>query len=1221
MYFVGKVQLKEIAKTVEKHPFPLLSEVHTFCPHSCDPPRRNCVWAQSPCGKSGVMEAFWEEEGGREQPRAAAEIDCSEEDNEDFWAGVQNSGNPGSPNPSEFLSSNPSSASVLPRTDNGFSRIALDDNKAGMQGLNKERINSIIFETSKGSRFYQNEARKDEAAQSRIERAVKELERLKTLDLTRERSIVEQMCAKLEGERDLGTVVVHVDMDAFYCAVEERDDPTLKGTAFAVGGTAMLTTASYAARAFGVRAAMPGYIAQRLCPELKFVKPDHAKYSRASSEVRKILSVDEAYLDLTLYLHEHPEESPGSIVEKMRNEIATETGLTASAGIAANALARAHIASSLDRNKPNGQFCLPPDRSAILAFVHALPVRKPPGIGKVTEKFLHALGIKTCGEMWDSRLYLYKLCSVASFDYFMRVAMGIGNGPADEHPTSDAAVMRSTLLRLSQALAEEMAEEKIKGHTLTVKLKRSDFRVFQRSKRMSRFARKEDEIFVAAAELLEEELAANPGMELRLMGVRLSGLAATEVDKNVGIAKPSTMPVATRANGNADNLSHDGDSDHDEQLLDEDIDFRDIDARFQQRLDSLPNPFDSIVVVDNVPIVDKSKEERLFTVIRKTFKQIGQFADDENGGIFMPYDDKTGKSKGFLFLTFTHPSEARLAVKEADGYRLDRQHVLRVNHFADVQRMAELEEEWQEPPENENEGDDGEDSVVQAMAQINSHLLHPSSAQRDQFLLMRNDEVGLFWNTGKGEPELEFSRAQGIALWCGPKFTRVARWVHPGARLVEWSPLEGYACTWGPDVIMGEDGEQWYVARMVQGEKSGIYVYELPGMGLESKKPIRIDEIQAFTWSPTENVLAYWVPEVANNPARVTVTNFHQRDSPLRTKNLFNVADCKMFWSPSGSHLAVQVTRFTKTKKSTFTNFEIFRFKEKEVPVDVVEIKQSEVITQFAWEPSDTTYRFAVLANEGTGAATKTIVYIYDVPPPAAAQTPALSAGKEPAVPIASKVFRQLDRKSVIGVHWSPKGRFMVLRGTGGDVEFQDVDEGTTMAQQEHFGMSGVEWDPSGRYVASMVTGWKTGLDTGYNIYTLTGQPLIRKTLMGLRYFAWRPRPSTLLSAEQMKTIRRNLRKYSEKYDKMDAQRETEVDRESKERQKRLWDEWVAYRKECAERFLESKELRLRLRGWDEEERPVEGAVERDGGEIVEEWVEEVVEEYEEELPDELEDD
>ncbi|KXS15978.1 dipeptidyl peptidase IV/CD26, N-terminal domain-containing protein [Gonapodya prolifera JEL478] len=601
--------------------------------------------------------------------------------------------------------------------------------------------------------------------------------------------------------------------------------------------------------------------------------------------------------------------------------------------------------------------------------------------------------------------------------------------------------------------------------------------------------------------------------------------------------------------------------------------------------------------------------------------------------------------------------------------------------------MAEADEEWQEPPVNDEEDDTAEGGVGKAVAQINSHLLHPGATQRDQFLLMRNDEVGLFWNTGKGDPELVYTRQnwtdhppvfspngsflctfhkQGIALWCGPQFTRVARWAHPGARLVEWSPQEGYACTWGPDPIRGEEeGEDWncaiwssspsassqplrtfliespssnagnsdgkrtlewpvfkfshddkYVARMVQGEKSGIYVYELPGMGLEGKKPLRIDEVQGFSWSPSDNLLSFWVPEVANNPARVTVTKFPQRDVQLRTKNLFNVADCKMHWSPSGSHLSVQVTRYTKTKKSTFTNFEIFRIKEKDVPVDVVDMKQTETIVQFAWEPSDSTYRFAVLANEGTGAATKTIVYVYDVPPPTAPTTGAGPSAKEVAVPITTKVFRQLDRKSVAGVHWSPKGRFIVLRGTGGDIEFHDVDDGITMAQQEHFGMGGVEWDPSGRYVASVVTGWKSGLDTGYNFYTLTGQPIIRKTVMGLRYFSWRPRPPTLLSTEQMKAIRKNLKKYSEKYEKMDALRETEVDREVKERKKKLWEEWQAYRAECLARVALAKPLRLKLRGWDDDERPVEGAVEGDGGEVVEEWMEEVVEEHEEEVDD-----
>ena len=193
-----------------------------------------------------------------------------------------------------------------------MSRMELNDNKAGMQGLDRERINRIIFEASKGSRFFESEQRKEKQVAEKI--AVQK-EHLKKFTSQQRRDALKEtnrIVRELEDSRDLSRSIVHIDMDAFYAAVEMRDNPKLSDIPMAVGSNAMLSTSNYPARKYGVRAAMPGFIAKKLCPQLVIVPLNFDKYRQVSSQVREILaeydqnfvpmSLDEAYLDLTDYL-------------------------------------------------------------------------------------------------------------------------------------------------------------------------------------------------------------------------------------------------------------------------------------------------------------------------------------------------------------------------------------------------------------------------------------------------------------------------------------------------------------------------------------------------------------------------------------------------------------------------------------------------------------------------------------------------------------------------------------------------------------------------------------------------------------------------------------------------------------------------------------------------------------------------------------------------------
>uniref|UniRef100_A0ABI8A2K5 DNA polymerase kappa n=1 Tax=Felis catus TaxID=9685 RepID=A0ABI8A2K5_FELCA len=193
-------------------------------------------------------------------------------------------------------------------------RMGLNDNKAGMEGLDKEKINKIIMEATRGSKFYVNELKKEKQVNQRIENMMQQKAQITSQQLRKAQLQVDRFAMELEQSRDLNNTIVHIDMDAFYAAVEMRDNPELKDKPIAVGSMMMLSTSNYYARRFGVRAAMPGFIAKRLCPQLTIVPPNFDKYQAVSREVKEILadydpnfmamSLDEAYLNITKHLQE-----------------------------------------------------------------------------------------------------------------------------------------------------------------------------------------------------------------------------------------------------------------------------------------------------------------------------------------------------------------------------------------------------------------------------------------------------------------------------------------------------------------------------------------------------------------------------------------------------------------------------------------------------------------------------------------------------------------------------------------------------------------------------------------------------------------------------------------------------------------------------------------------------------------------------------------------------
>ncbi|RPB11410.1 IMS-domain-containing protein [Morchella conica CCBAS932] len=423
--------------------------------------------------------------------------------------------------------------------------------KAGQDRVNQQKVGEIIYNASKGSKFFKHEERRDEQLTKRIEGILKRKKELEALDLSVYVKKVDEQIAALEASRDLSQTIVHVDCDAFYASVEELDRPELKEVPMAVGG-GVLTTCNYKAREFGVRSGMAGYIAKQLCPHLIFLPLNFEKYGQKAEEVREVLakydpryeagSCDEAFLNITKYLEEHPEMTPDTATEQIRAEVFAHAKITVSAGIAPNARL-AKIASN--QNKPNGQFRIQPTVDAVRTFMSTLPVRKVNGVGRVFERELQAIGINTWGDVHPLRHLLQPLFSEKLASFLLNCHLGLGRThvhPVDEYERKSIGTestfsdlrgpdpLRAKLRSTAVELEKDLANAELKGRTVNLKVKLHTYEVYTRQKALGRAICTAEELYNAALPLLAGlEVEFRP-LRLRLMGLRMTQL----VDANRG---------------------------------------------------------------------------------------------------------------------------------------------------------------------------------------------------------------------------------------------------------------------------------------------------------------------------------------------------------------------------------------------------------------------------------------------------------------------------------------------------------------------------------------------------------------------------------------------------------------------------------------------------------------------------------------------------------------
>ena len=344
--------------------------------------------------------------------------------------------------------------------------------------------------------------------------------------------------------------IIHIDMDAFFASVEQRDNPKLRGNPVVVGGMGnrgVVAAASYEARAYGVYSAMPAKIARRKCPFLIFVKPRFDIYKQVSQQIRQIffeytdlvepLSLDEAYLDVTT--HKKGKPSATLIAKEIKARIKQETGLTASAGISINKFL-AKVAS--DYRKPDGLFLIKPEIAEV--FVEELPIEKFFGIGKVTARKMHDMGISLGRDLKEfSELELIRRFGKQGSYYYHiaraidlrevkpnRKRKSVGAEQTFEYDMVSTEEMENQLYKIAEKLIERIKKVSLFGKTLTLKVKFSDFKQITRSKTYSKKINVFDDLWKYSLEIFSSIDFSNK--KVRLLGLSVSKFEQNENQKH-----------------------------------------------------------------------------------------------------------------------------------------------------------------------------------------------------------------------------------------------------------------------------------------------------------------------------------------------------------------------------------------------------------------------------------------------------------------------------------------------------------------------------------------------------------------------------------------------------------------------------------------------------------------------------------------------------------------
>lgn len=599
--------------------------------------------------------------------------------------------------------------------------------------------------------------------------------------------------------------------------------------------------------------------------------------------------------------------------------------------------------------------------------------------------------------------------------------------------------------------------------------------------------------------------------------------------------------------------------------------------------------FPDTVFLCNLPKVGQEKMAKLEKVLRDRY-----LSKYSVSNMYMPMNSETNVSEGYVIATFPTKEDADEAVKNLNGVALDKSHSFKVVKIDDfdsitsrseqfrpqqtIERCSRVEQrDWLKDPQVREQ-------FLLRHGQSTEIFWHDTLTGDPQIYYdgERERQNGKIWCDFKVEWSPQGSyivtfHKPGIALWSGAEFQKwKVRFPHDKVKHAQFSPNEEFLLTWNGTHPTEGDESAVKIFHVLTGEtkwksRTPAYSPTLEGKGGElfphflwspdgkyfaemknettifvrdtenfeaikdekgQARSLKYDNLVTFQWSPKDNIVSLWTKEHENNPARLVLVEIPSRKE-LTSRSRTQV-DAKLHWQSEGDYLCLMSTKVSKSKTGKIqtgaTNLEIIRMREKNYPVDTVEIKDT--VKTFAWETGGR--RFGVITTDADGHRPKIIFY---------------KLGTEKCEEVA-----RLDlpvASSYTNIFWAPLGQYFVLAGMGagtnGDLLFGGLmpdNKLEILHKEDHFMLTQVEWDPSSRYVITAVTqamqndqGFRYQMEAGYAIFTFQGRKLVG-TVQKEKLYAihWRPHPPSLLSEKAQENVKKNIKQFSKKYDALDDQ-------------------------------------------------------------------------------------
>eukprot|EP00920_Eleutheroschizon_duboscqi_P011864 GHVT01028322.1.p1 GENE.GHVT01028322.1~~GHVT01028322.1.p1 ORF type:complete len:709 (+),score=149.41 GHVT01028322.1:445-2571(+) len=617
-----------------------------------------------------------------------------------------------------------------------------------------------------------------------------------------------------------------------------------------------------------------------------------------------------------------------------------------------------------------------------------------------------------------------------------------------------------------------------------------------------------------------------------------------------------------------------------------------LNDKFQQfePLVQLDETFPNVVAIQGVPEVPAEKLEKLETVLkRKIQEELQKKGGEVTEGSFsmtLAMTEDGATTKGLAFVSFSSGFAAQHAARHLTGFSIDKKHKFRACMLDDFAEIVSRDANYKQPirllgftRENQrwwmHDPRSREQFVVRYKDETEIHWHDP--VEHEPVLVYNGErqrvEGRRIWTDFKvqwspqGSYLATFHR-QGVAVWAGELFEKKCRMEHKDVKCIDFSPNEEYMLSWdgSPENVKNERAIKvfrvmtaellrsfstpsktprgnefphflWshndnYVARL--GERE-LCVYQLPEMSLcedyEGKKSTLKYPAEKFDWSPTAQIISVWIPTEENLPGRLVLVEIPSRKE-LASKNVYNVQDASMHWQSKGDYMCLRTAVFKKTSKKgrrEFTQLEIFRMREKDIPVDNLQIEDM-AVKQLHWDEGFSK-RFALIVQEKESNAQA--VRLYRV---------SEDGARRDTVWVSSLQINY----SMNFMRWSPSGGHFILAALGptGTImfcHFNDKDEAEVMQKEEHYMVNDIRWSSCGRYVTTAVVvpmaasggvpSFGVSMEAGFRIWTFLGKCQYRCQRERFFQFQWRPRPPSLLKREKLDAIRRGLKDLSKRYD------------------------------------------------------------------------------------------